>query len=383
VQPDALDGEGLEDQPAQSLGQLLGIVESAVGHQHRELVTPQPGQEVALAQRAAQPRADLAQQVIARVVAQAVVDLLEAVEVEQQQGRRTAGGGGVQHALGLLKQRPPVRQPRELVGPSLVPDLVESTYLAEGDGHPGQRREHAADGQPGRDRVEAAARVEPEHDQAGDVAGKRDGEHPPADARGGAGAGRRAHRVGVARVRRDRHQSDRGQPGQVQQPALDVDALRGQVQEDDVAGEVRHDGGAEQDQRAVAAYPEYRADGHQQTQQDDVGDRVGQAGGDGGRLALDQFQGRTQQQRDREGPGTERPHDAVEPHAGVEAEHAGADQTDQRHVQRQVVGQVEEVGDRGERLVRHRGDRQGVDEVADQAQQDRQGQGGPGHAVGA
>jgi hypothetical protein len=58
------------------------------GEQDGELVAAQPGDSVDLAQAAAQAFADLDQQLIAVVVAKGVVDLLEAVQIQQQQGGR-------------------------------------------------------------------------------------------------------------------------------------------------------------------------------------------------------------------------------------------------------------------------------------------------------
>ena len=51
----------------------------------RELVAAEPRERVAAPQRVAQPLGDVAQQPVAVVVAERVVDLLEAVEVDQQQ----------------------------------------------------------------------------------------------------------------------------------------------------------------------------------------------------------------------------------------------------------------------------------------------------------
>ena len=58
--------------------------------QHRELVAAQPRHGVDLAQRPLQPRTDLGQQQVADVMAERVVDVLEAVEVEQQHRHRHA-----------------------------------------------------------------------------------------------------------------------------------------------------------------------------------------------------------------------------------------------------------------------------------------------------
>ena len=70
-----LDGRAAVGQPAQ---------------QHRELVAAEPRERVAAPQRAAQPFGDVAQEPVAVVVAERVVDLLEPVEVDQQQADRPA-----------------------------------------------------------------------------------------------------------------------------------------------------------------------------------------------------------------------------------------------------------------------------------------------------
>ena len=73
-----------------ALGERGGLLEP-VGDQDGELVAAEPADQVAVPDRGAQPRGDLDQQVVARLVAGDVVDRLEAVEVEQQQaGRRAA-----------------------------------------------------------------------------------------------------------------------------------------------------------------------------------------------------------------------------------------------------------------------------------------------------
>ena len=72
-------------QPQRELGRRAAVGQPA--QQHGELVAAEPGERVAAAQRAAQPGGDLAQQPVAVVVAERVVDLLEPVEVDQQQRR--------------------------------------------------------------------------------------------------------------------------------------------------------------------------------------------------------------------------------------------------------------------------------------------------------
>ena len=108
-----------------------------VGHQQRELVAPEPRQEgrvpQALAEQAvagagglAQPLGHGHQQQVARAVAQGVVDLAEAVEVEvQQRERAVAVTGAHQSRLELLDEDTPVGQAGErvVVGQAVLVDL--------------------------------------------------------------------------------------------------------------------------------------------------------------------------------------------------------------------------------------------------------------------
>ena len=88
----------------------------AVGQNDGELVAAQPRQEVAAVQRARDQLRDLAQQFVARGVAHRVVDLLEAVEVEQQQRRLPAVTPALhQHVGDLAVEQRAVGEPGERV----------------------------------------------------------------------------------------------------------------------------------------------------------------------------------------------------------------------------------------------------------------------------
>ena len=76
--------------PAQPLGHRARRAAVGVGEQHGELVAAEPGHSRRRAATEPQPGADLLEQDVAVAVAEGVVDLLEAVEVEQQQRRRGA-----------------------------------------------------------------------------------------------------------------------------------------------------------------------------------------------------------------------------------------------------------------------------------------------------
>ena len=86
----AVDVELLGDRGQQPLGQRLGGRRLlAVGRDDGELVAAEPRQERAADRRLQAPR-HLAQQAVADGVAEHVVDLLEAVEVERHQRERAA-----------------------------------------------------------------------------------------------------------------------------------------------------------------------------------------------------------------------------------------------------------------------------------------------------
>ena len=76
-----------------------------LGEQHRELVAAEAGEHVGLAQAAAQQLGDAAQELVAGAVAERVVDVLEVVEVEHQDG----AAGAVALRVGDLGGRAPPR----------------------------------------------------------------------------------------------------------------------------------------------------------------------------------------------------------------------------------------------------------------------------------
>jgi hypothetical protein len=95
------------------------------GQQDGELVAAEPGDGVDRPQRATQPFADLHQQLVAVVVAEGVVDLFEAVQVDQQQG------GGTPFPVGLparlvdaVAQQGAVGQAGQRIGQRLPPDAA-------------------------------------------------------------------------------------------------------------------------------------------------------------------------------------------------------------------------------------------------------------------
>ena len=100
---------------AVGLGQHLGVA-GRVEHEHRELVAAEAGDGVGGPDRPLEAPSDDPQQLVAGVVAEAVVDHLEAVEVEQHQRHPlTLVSDAAERPLQPVHELGPVGQPGELV----------------------------------------------------------------------------------------------------------------------------------------------------------------------------------------------------------------------------------------------------------------------------
>ena len=152
VEPADLDRVG--ERPEYPLGEIdrRELVREVLGD-NDELVAPEPGDDVTVADRAAQPVGDLGR--APGRVSEAVVDCLELVEVDEQQPDR-AGGTGLagQRLPDALQEQGPVRQPGQRVVPG-QPGQLDFGPLAGGDiGDEGERSKIAAvvgDDRAGRD----------------------------------------------------------------------------------------------------------------------------------------------------------------------------------------------------------------------------------------
>ncbi len=101
--------------------------------EHRELVTTEPRDRVSRAQYAPQPSRDLLQEAVAAVVSQRVVDVFEAVEVEQQHAEHLLVAARRQQGLPqTVAEQAPVGQPGQCVVQGLVLERV-GVGLALGD----------------------------------------------------------------------------------------------------------------------------------------------------------------------------------------------------------------------------------------------------------
>ena len=159
----AREHERLGEHRGDPLGHLdRGVLVGDVLEQDPELVAAEAGDGVAGADRLREPRSRRGQQLVADLVAEAVVDELEAVEVEEQDRRQRAvarqPGQGV---LEPVEEQRPVRQAGERVVQRAMADPVLGRLSFERVGqHVGQ----------GLEKIEVAgvvlahaARLDPEH----------------------------------------------------------------------------------------------------------------------------------------------------------------------------------------------------------------------------
>ena len=105
--------------------------------EHGELVPPESGDQTVVADRGAETVRDLDEQLVAGVVAERVVHLLEPVEVDQEHG---AGLGVPDGPAGLIPEPATVRQAGQWVmrgevleRVGLLPELAEELHVLERD----------------------------------------------------------------------------------------------------------------------------------------------------------------------------------------------------------------------------------------------------------
>ena len=133
----AVQIERLAEHLEQPFGDELGrgSVVVALGEDD-ELVAAEPPDRLAAPQHGFEPGADRAEELIAGGVAERVVDLLEAVEVDEQHARHTEVAAGARHHLfDAVEHERAVRETGERVVQGLVADLVDQAGVA----HRGRR----------------------------------------------------------------------------------------------------------------------------------------------------------------------------------------------------------------------------------------------------
>ena len=119
------------DRPVRSSWQPQVRPSRAVLEQDAELVAAQARQRVALAQMALQHAADLAQHLVARLVATGVIDELELVHVHIQQRSLAPHGAGLgQQGFQAVLELAPIDQAGERIVAGLPRQLLHIVLLA-------------------------------------------------------------------------------------------------------------------------------------------------------------------------------------------------------------------------------------------------------------
>jgi hypothetical protein len=288
--------------------------------------------------RQAQPQPR--QQPVSGGVAEGVVVLLEAVEVEQHDRARFLGRGAGQLIGHVVHQAAPVAQPRERVGASLLVDAIDHPLiLGEHERGPHEHEYERRGRERERHAVHPVEVVVGEQDQAREAARERHEHHAQALVRGPLGPG-------GGLPRRCAHEQGRHRPERLEQRVVVVGPLDRLHQVDPVGHGRQREAEADQDPAAPGAPPGQAEDRHHQPQQEEVSDRVGQVGEHlgaelpGARVHDRPVHGRAGQRR-----GGERAGQAVEQQAGAHHADAGTRQQEQRDAGRRVVHEPEPVDD--------------------------------------
>jgi hypothetical protein len=305
----------------------------------------------------AQPHGELLEEPVADVVSERVVDLLEAVQVEQQQRELTLGRAPIREvALEAGEQMAAVRQPGELVGERLAARGVQRVILAHGQRQAHEQAGKRRDGEAVRNQIGVTHPVVGEQAEDRRAEGQRRGQRCPA-----VQARRPSRTRGLPRG--GGQAQERRHPDAVEQRPLLVAAGRGLEQVRPVGGDVerhaerQHCPGAA---RPAAADHERRGD---QGEHHGVADRVGERGRDRRGIATGSCPQRREQQRRDEARQRQRTDQPVEPHAGRQPPDTVAQQQRQRDVVERIAPKPEPVADRRVRRRRHVAVRQHPDQL--------------------
>ncbi len=327
-----------------------------VEEQHAELVAAESRPQVRRAQRVADPGRDRREELVAGGVTQVVVHGLEVIEVEEERGDGPRLAPRVERLLGLVDETTPVRQARERVVEGLVLELglerapllhvvVEHPHDA---GHADQHEERQHRGPQCDDREAAVgAGTERDEERPGDHGRRQADEADRAEPRDG-------DRVWIAQV--DHRGMRRGGPEQdvgdevdaVEPAARDVCLVEVLDRVDLVRHEQRHEAEQQQPERRCAG-AWGREQAHRDADEQQVVDRVGEA--DHERQGVEV--GRGHQRLDEERPGQDRDgrrqDGRVEHAAAVAIAEPSPDEQEQADRDERVAGEVQDVGQRGER----------------------------------
>ena len=264
---DALDREAILQGARDPHPDLLGRARAR--EEHRELVAAEAGEDVVGAQDVAQARAELGEHGVARVMAERVIELLEAVDVDDQESERlSACARAGQVRAELVAELAAVGEAGELVRRRLAAGLVEAADLADGERGAGHRREHRRPRERHRDRRDVNEPGVDEQHQRRDR--EEDGRHQHTQVAG----------IDLARLlerlpARERHDHERDDPQRVEHRAGRV-RVGGQAREVERIGEREEPEAGRQERPGAPAAPSVQHEHRdREAEQKQVCQRVG------------------------------------------------------------------------------------------------------------
>ena len=295
--------------------------------QHRELVAAQACHQILATDDLADARTDLAQQLVPGLVPEGVVDLLEVVQIDQQQGQ-PPGLGGVgrercQCQLELFQEVATISEPGELVGLGLMlTRLVERPLLVQREGHAGGSRQKR---RPGEGEGDGADMPHVAQDKDQEARRQDEGEDD------------RPWSLLHQRRTPDRpwpqpHRGGEGdqccRPQQVEPRAEPAGTRRQLMEGDDVPDRKQTASGCEQ--HGARRLPRHHHDHRtRERQQDEVADRSGQVHRHRNAGAVDRTQDGGKGQRGADGRDAQAGDDAVERDGRTDPSRFGAQEEDQ------------------------------------------------------
>ncbi len=308
-----------------------------------ELVSTEADEQIRGSQRSLEPCGEQPEQLVAGRVPEGVVDLLEAVQVDEQERERPCRRIGVglllEEVLEQLQHRAAIGETGQLVGDRLHPPVLgeraqshERHRAAQSGGDDRGGRESE------RDVTEVAQRAhrQDRHGAGGREAGEDEARLGVATEPLGAG-GAHPHRGG--------DEQDRGRPCDRVEQAADLrGADRVLEQVEGVADDVQRQARREHQPRRLATAREHRRPADHERQQQGVPDRVGEVRGGSERAQPGVLHHVVERERRADRGGADAGDGTVEPGVEREPAHLASHQHHQRDVGERVEAEVERVG---------------------------------------
>ena len=359
---DLVDDERLVQRPLEQLGAVdRGLVVGRHDHD-AELVAAEAGEQAGVADHGPEPVGDQSEQLVAGVVTERVVDLLEAVEVDDHHGDRARGH--LDQPVEPLEEAATVGERGELVGARQPVALAAGVQFVHRDRGAQDHGRHGGEREQRRHEVDVVDDAGPEDAECHQA--EQDRDHRELGRSLGA-----LTAVGPRQPGRHGHEQAGDEPhvlgpaGERSDDRTAVRHLRRPVQLTDVAGDEQAGGDGEGDDRSARSVSHRRPRGGDHHAEGEVEDERGE--GDAHLVHVGRVAGQVgERTRPQHGAGRAGAEDEDHPVEAVAAQRSGVHAAgDDRGGDGQGRGadEADDVGraGRAQRVeLEHRGDRQGV-----------------------